>query len=54
MSAFEQDLSDGVSWQELGDRHQKFLMHWDHDVLIERMRMLHEAKTGPLGRATPR
>jgi len=54
MSAFEQDLSDGVSWQELGDRHQKFLMHWDHDVLIERMRLLHEAKTGPLGRATPR
>ena len=54
MQAFEQDLSDGVSWQELGNRHHKFLLHWDRDALVERMRMLHEAKTGPLGRATPR
>jgi hypothetical protein len=47
--AFEDDLSEGLSWQELADRHHKFLMHWN-----ERMRMLHDAKTGPLGRATPR
>jgi hypothetical protein len=54
MQAFEHDLSDGLSWQELADRHHKFLMHWNRDALVERMRMLHEAKTGPLGRATPR
>jgi hypothetical protein len=54
MQAFENDLSDGLSWQELADRHYKFLMHWDRDALVERMRMLHEAKAGPLGRATPR
>jgi hypothetical protein len=54
MQSFEQDLSDGLSWQELSDRHHKFLLHWDRDALVERMRMLHEAKTGPLGRATPR
>jgi hypothetical protein len=54
MQAFEHDLSDGLSWQELADRHYKFLMHWDRDALVERMRMLHEAKTGPLGRAAQR
>jgi hypothetical protein len=54
MQAFEHDLSDGLSWEELADRHHKFLMHWNRDELAERMRMLHEAKTGPLGRATPR
>jgi hypothetical protein len=54
MQAFEQDLSAGLSWQELGDRHHKFLLHWNRDALVERMRMLHEAKIGPLGRAAPR
>jgi hypothetical protein len=54
MRAFEQDLADGLSWQELGDRHYQFLLTWDRDGLVERMRMLHEAKIGPLGRAAPR
>lgn len=54
MRAFEHDLSAGSSWQELGDKHHNFLMHWNRDVLVERMRMLHGAKIGPLGRATPR
>ncbi len=54
MQSFEQDLSDGLSWQELGDRHHEFLLRWDREALIERLRMLYEAKTGPLGRATPR
>jgi hypothetical protein len=54
MQAFEQDLSRGLPWQELGDRHCKFLLHWDRDALVERMRMLHAARTGPLGRAAPR
>jgi len=53
MRAFEHDLSAGSSWQELGDKHHNFLMHWNRDVLVERMRMLHRAKIGPLGRATP-
>jgi hypothetical protein len=54
MDAFEQDLSAGLSWQELGDKHYRFLMHWDRDRLVEGMRMLNEAKIGPLGRLTPR
>jgi hypothetical protein len=54
MHAFEQDLSDGRSWRELGERHYLFLMHWDRDGLVERMRMLNRAKIGPLGRAMPR
>jgi hypothetical protein len=53
MRAFEHDLSAGSSWQELGDKHHNFLMHWNRDVLVERMRMLQRAKIGPLGRATP-
>jgi hypothetical protein len=53
MQAFEHDLSDGLSWQKLADRNYKFLMHWNRDALVERMRMLNEAKIGPLGKATP-
>ena len=54
MTAFERDLSAGLSWQELGDKHYEFLLHWNRDALVERMQMLHEAKIGPLGRAEPR
>jgi hypothetical protein len=53
MSAFEQDLSNGLSWQELGDKHEPFFARGDGPILVERMRMLHEAKIGPLGRAAP-
>lgn len=49
MQAFERDLSNGLSWPELADRHYQFLFRWDHDGLIERMRMLHNARIGPLG-----
>jgi hypothetical protein len=54
--AFEQDLADGLSWQELAERHQKILLPFPdaRDELIEYARMLHEAKIGPLGRAGPR
>jgi hypothetical protein len=51
MRSFEQDLSTGFSWQELGDKHYKFLLAWNRDALVERMRMLHDAKIGPLGKA---
>lgn len=54
MQAFERDLSSGASWQELSNRHYKFLLHWNRDALFERMQMLHDAKIGPLGRAAPR
>jgi hypothetical protein len=54
MAAFEQDLSAGLSWQELADKHYKFLLHWDRSGLVESMKMLHDAKIGPLGRAAPR
>jgi hypothetical protein len=54
MDAFERDLSAGLSWQELGDKHSKFLMNWDRDALVQDMRMLNEAKIGTLGSATPR
>lgn len=47
MHAFEQDLADGLSWRELGERHQQFLFGWDHDGLLRGMRMLHEAKSDP-------
>jgi hypothetical protein len=53
MRAFDHDLSARLSWQDLGDKHYKFLMHWNRDALVERMRMLHDAKIGPLGRAAP-
>ena len=54
MRSFEQDLSTGFSWQELGDKHYKFLLAWNRDALVERMRMLHDAKIGPLGKAVAR
>jgi hypothetical protein len=54
MRAFEQDLAEGLSWQELADRHYQFLLQWDRDGLVERMPMLHEAKIDPFGRGAPR
>jgi len=53
MLSFEEDFSTGLSWQELGDKHYKFLLHWNRDALVERMKMLHDAKVGPLGKAVP-
>jgi hypothetical protein len=53
MQAFEQDLAGGLSWQELGDKHEHFLSRGDGPILVDRMRMLHEANIGPFGRATP-
>jgi hypothetical protein len=54
MRAFEQDLAKGLSWHEPADRHYQFLLPWDHDGLVERMRMLYEAKIDPFGRGVPR
>jgi hypothetical protein len=51
MQAFERDLADGSSWQQLSDRHKQFLLNGTQ--LVERMQMLHDAKIGPLGRAAP-
>ena len=53
MRAFERDLAEGLSWQELADRHQ-FLLPWDRDGLVERMQMLHDAKIDPFGKGGPR
>jgi hypothetical protein len=47
MHAFEQDLANGLSWRELGERHQKFLMDWDHTSVMEGLQMLQEAQMGP-------
>jgi hypothetical protein len=38
MHAFEQNLANGLSWRELGERHQKFLMDWDHISVMEVLR----------------
>jgi hypothetical protein len=53
MRAFEQDLAEGLSWQELADRQRQF-QGWKRDYLVEWMRMLHEAKIEPFGRGAPR
>jgi hypothetical protein len=54
MKAFEEDLSRGLSWEQLADRHYEFLLRWDRNALLERMKMLHSAKIGPLGSAASR
>jgi hypothetical protein len=54
MNSFEQDLAAGLPWQELSDKHSKFLLWGDRDRLVEGMRMLHDAKIGPFGTAAPR
>jgi hypothetical protein len=53
VDAFEQDFSAGLAWQELADKHYKFLLHQDRDLLAERMKLLHDAKIGPFGSLTP-
>jgi hypothetical protein len=53
MTEMEEDLSAGLSWQELIDKDQIFT-YWTTDGLVEYMEMLHKAKIGPLGRANPR
>jgi hypothetical protein len=52
---FENELAEGLSWQELADRHWQLLFPFPggRDPLIEYARMLHEAKIGPFGRAAP-
>ena len=47
MRAFEQDFANGLSWQELGERHEKFLMDWDYPAVMKGMQMLQEAQMGP-------
>jgi hypothetical protein len=47
MHAFEQDLANGLSWQELGERDQEFLMGWDHTTVMKGMQMLYETRSGP-------
>ena len=56
MVAFEGDLSAGLSWQELVDKDLEGFARWyQHpDVLAENMRILNQAKIGPIGRAVPR
>jgi hypothetical protein len=38
----------------LADLHYHFLLAWDRNALAERLKMLHDAKIGPLGSAAPR
>ena len=47
MRAFEQDFAKGLSWQELGERHEKFLMDWNNPAVMKGMQMLQEAQMGP-------
>jgi hypothetical protein len=55
MKAFEQDLSAGLSLRVLADKHADFFKFEGYeDYIYERMRMLHDAKIGPIGRAAPR
>jgi hypothetical protein len=41
------DIRKGKPESVLFKRHQGFLLHWDPDVLIERMRQLKNARMGP-------
>jgi hypothetical protein len=47
MQAFTQDLSDGMSWRELGKRDASSLMGWDPELVTRGLKMLHDAKMGP-------
>jgi hypothetical protein len=47
MRAFEQDLANGLSWQELGESHREFLMDWDHTSVMKGMQMLYQTGAGP-------
>jgi hypothetical protein len=58
MAAFEHDLAAGTSPKLLANRHHPFLLHWDEELMVAGMRMLHEAGVGPFvdlaGEATAR
>ncbi len=43
-----QDIKKGVPRSELVTRHQKFLLHWDRDMLTNGMQQLKQAGMGPL------
>jgi hypothetical protein len=43
-----QGIKKGVPRSELVTRHQKFLLHWDRDVLTNGMQQLKQAGMGPL------
>ena len=54
MKAFEQDLSAGMPLYELAHKHAGFLHKKDYEASVyERMRLLHDAKIGPIGAAAP-
>ena len=47
MAAFERDLAAGVSPRLLAERHHAFLLHWDEELMVAGMKMLHAAGIGP-------
>ena len=47
MQALERDLADNVPYHLIAERHQPFLLHWNREFLLSRIRMLHEAGIGP-------
>jgi hypothetical protein len=47
MAAFERDLAAGVSPRMLAERHHAFLLHWDEELMVAGMKMLHAAGIGP-------
>lgn len=53
MAELEQDISAGLSWQELIGK-DKVFTYWITDGFVGYMQMLNEAKIGPFGRANPR
>jgi hypothetical protein len=49
MHGFERDLSNNVSWHDLAVRNRDIAVI-DTETLADRLRMLHDAKLGPVGR----
>ena len=41
------DIKEGVPHSLLVTRHQKFLLHWDRDMLTNGMKQLKQAGMGP-------
>lgn len=41
------DVKTGVPHSQLVGRHQKFLLHWDRDMLSDGMQQLKQAGMGP-------
>lgn len=50
MAAFERDLAAGDSPETLAQRHHAFLLHWDEEMMVAEMKMLHAAGIGPFVR----